>query len=313
MSDKIKQVANSVKLIGKIAEFEYSTGETKEEKIPYVSIKGAIQFGDTKAQTRRFERYVQERSKSKDGKEGKENKLYESTLKFAKSVKSLASIKNDEEPTVVEIQGTIATNDYVNEKDELIESLKVDAVFFNDVDGNAEFKGVLDLEGYIQSIAEETKGEDKNETGRLRVTLVTMDFFGNAIPVKNIIVPNDLKEAFEENYEVGQTAKFYIDYVVNKAPEKPKKTGGLGQQRTTDGKTYIEMILTGADPALDEDDEGAISKEAIRIALTERKNKLNELKEAGYQGKKSSGSVSRTGISSSNKKPKPASDEDIPF
>jgi len=316
MSDKIKSVVNSVNLVGTVVEFEYKTGETKEEKIPYVSLKGAIQFGDSKAQARRFERYVQQRSKSKDGKEGKENKLYDKTLAFAKSVVSLAQCKKeDDKATVVGIQGSLATNDYVNDKDELIESLKIDATFFNDVDEGEAFKGTLDLEGYIQSVVEETKGEDKVETGRLRVTLLTMDFFGNVIPVKNIIVPKELKEGFEEAYQTGQTAKFFIDYVVNKAPEKPKKTGGLGQQRTTDGKSYVEMILTGADPALDEDDEGAISKEAIRIALAERKSKLAELKETGYQGSKgkSISSEKRTGLASGKKKPEPVNDEDIPF
>lgn len=316
MSDKIKKVVNAVTLIGKIAEFEYKTGVTKEESIPYVSIKGAIQFGDSKVQTKKFERYVQQRSKSKDGKEGKENKLYEKTLTFAKSVNSIASTK-EEEATIVEIQGSIASNDYVNDKEELIESLKVDATFFNDVDEGVEFKGVLDIEGYIQSIIEETKGEDKVETGRLRVTLVTMDFFGNAIQVKNIIVPTDIKEAFQESYEVGQTAKLYIDYVVNKAPEKPKKSGGIGTQRTTDGKSYIEMVVTGADPALDEDDEGSITKQAVKIALTERKGMLAELKEKGYQGKKgqSISSDNRKSVGSAKGRNKPAlvDDDDLPF
>jgi hypothetical protein len=143
--------------------------------------------------------------------------------------------------------------------------------------------------------------------------MLTTDFFGNIVPVKNIVVPKELKEAFEEGYEVGQTAKLYVDFTLNKAEAKPKKTGGIGAQRTTDGKSYVEMILTGADPAIDEDEDGAISKEAVKIALAERKAMLEELKEKGYQGAKGK-SISNSGSGNTSKgKPAPVEDEDIPF
>ena len=71
MSDKIKKLVNKVTLAGKVAEFEKTTGVTKEKKIPYISVKGAIQFGDSKVQTKNFEKYVQETNN-----EGKENKMY---------------------------------------------------------------------------------------------------------------------------------------------------------------------------------------------------------------------------------------------
>jgi hypothetical protein len=147
--------------------------------------------------------------------------------------------------------------------------------------------------------------------------LITTDFFGNIIPVKNIIVPADIREAFEEGYQVGQTAKLFVDFVVNKADEKPVKTGGIGKQRVTQGKSYVEMVLTGADPAFDEDDEEmGISSEAIRIALSERKAMLDDLKAKGYQdgksGSNSGNSSNRKGLGSG--KPAPVEDEDdIPF
>ncbi len=309
MSDKIRSLTNSVRLVGVVSEFEYTTGETKKEKIPYVSLKGVLQFGDSKAQSRRFERYVQERSNSKDGKEGKENKLYADTLAWTKSVKSVAS--GTDEPTYVSIQGTLDVNDYVNNQDEVIESLKVDAVFFNDYEEGMEFKGVMDLEGYIKNIAPEvrTQGDEQVETGRLRVTLITTNFFGNAIPIKNIIVPKEMAEDFSEMYEEGQTVTFYVDFIPNKTESKVVKQGGLGKQRVTEGKTYVEMVLTGADPALEEDDELAISKSAIKIALAERKAKLDELKENGYQGKKSISNRNTLGGSKS----KPVEEDEIPF
>ena len=210
-----------------------------------------------------------------------------------------------DEATEAALQCSFATNDYVNEKEKLVEALKCDIAFINSVDG--DYKGEADIEGYISAITPEVKGEDEEETGRLRVTILTNDFFGNIIPVKNIIVPAELKEAFEDGYEVGQTAKVFITYELHKGEEKPKRAGGIGVQRTTDGKSYVEMILTGADPAIDEDGDGAFSKEAVRIGLSERKAMLEDLKEKGYQGGKSISSAKTT------KQATPITDEDMPF
>lgn len=304
MSDKIRALNNQVTLTGKIAEITIRKDITRE-KVPYISIKGEIQFGDSKVYNRRFETFVQETKK-----DGSENKLYGSTMDFAKKVKSIATTSYDE-ATEVRVSGSVKSNDYVGSDDKLIESVQIDAKFFNDLENGETYKGTMDLEGYIQTIALETKGEDKEETGRLRVTLITADFFGNIIVVKNIIVPKDLKEDFESGYEVGQTANLYIDLIPNKAESKPKKTGGLGKQRETDGKSYIEMIVTGADPTIEEDDDNAVSKESIRIALSERKAMLAGLVEKGYQGGKStSKNISNA---SKNSKPSVVNDEDIPF
>lgn len=303
MSDKIKELVNKVVLTGKLAEIEVTEGKNKD-KIPYISVKGAIQFGDSKTLTKRFEKYVQESNN-----DGKESKVYPKVQEFVKKAKSIAKV-GFEEATEVSIQGSFATNDYVNAEEKLIESLKIDASFFNDAEG--EYKGTADIEGYIQSITPEVKGEEQTETGRLRVTMLTTDFFGNLVPVKNIVVPAELKEDFEAGYEVGQTAKLYIDFAMNKAEAKPKKTGGIGAQRETEGKSYVEMIVTGADAPYDEDDDNAVSKKAIKIALAERKAKLDEIEKKGYQGSKGK-SISNASQNKGKNKPSPVTDEDIPF
>ena len=309
MSDKIRSLVNSVVLSGKVTEVEVKKG-INTNKSPDVRIKGEIQFGDTKVHTKKFEVYAAEFNKDK-----KESKTYDKVLAFANTVKSVAKVGEDE-ATMVSIQAEFGTNDYVNQKDKLVEGLKIIAKFFNDPKVGEEFKGVADIEGYIQSIIPEVKGEEDKETGRLRVTVITTDFFGNIIPVKNIIVPAEFREAFEEGYQEGQTAKLFIDFVVNQPESKPVKSGGIGKQRVTQGKSYVEMILTGADPAFDEDDEVmGISSEAIRIALSERKAMLDDLKAKGYQGGKSGDSGksdNRKGLG--NGKPKPIEEDgDIPF
>ena len=308
MSDKVRQMTNRVTLNGVLAELEVKKGVTKQQ-IPYVSVKGVVQFGEHKAQTRNFEKFVQQYNINKETKAQKENKNYATILAWADKAKSLASLKAGETATEVKIQGSFAPNDYVNNQNKLIEGLKIDAAFFNDLD--SEYKATADIEGYINTIVPETKGEDSVETGRLRVTLITNDFFGNVVPIKNIIVPAELRDDFESAYSVGQTAKFFIDFILHKGEEKPKKSGGIGVQRTTDGASYVEMILTGADPALDEDDEKAYSREAVKIGLAERKTKLDELVEAGYQG---GNNTSKNNAAPSSAKPTTTvSDEDMPF
>ncbi len=307
MSDKVRQMTNKVVLTGKVAELEVKDGTTKKN-VPYISVRGTIQFGEHKAMTRKFRKMVMEYSIKDDGTH-KENKNYPNVVEWAENAKSIAKSSYDD-ATEVSIQGSFITNDYVNREDKLIESLKIDAAFFNNVDG--EYKATADVEGYIQSIVPETKGEDQEETGRLRVTILTNDFFGNIIPVKNIIVPAELKDAFEEGYEVGQTAKVFIDFILHEGEEKPKKSGGIGIQRVTTGASYVEMILTGAETPLDEDDENAFSREAVRIGLSERKAALDALKEKGYQGGDSGKSISSS--APTTYKPKTSvSDADIPF
>lgn len=304
MSDKVRQMTNKVVLAGKVTEFEMNSGEIKngESKgAPYIRIRGKIQFGEHKAMERSFERFVQE-YRIVDGKK-KENKAYAPTKDWAEKVQSVAKV-GWEDATAVDLTCAFATNDYVNSEEKLIEALNCNISFINPFD---EFKGEADIEGYISAITPEVKGEEKEETGRLRITILTNDFFGYIIPVKNIIVPEELREAFEDGYEVGQTAKVFVTYTLHKGEEKPKKSGGIGVQRVTDGKSYVEMILTGADPAIDEDEKNAFSKEAVRISLAERKAKLEEIKEAGYQGNKTSGS------SKSVTKNTAIADEDMPF
>ncbi len=88
-------------------------------------------------------------------------------------MKSVAD-SNWEEATEVSLQCSFATNDYVNAEEKLVEALKCSVAFINDVDG--EYGATADVEGYISQITPETRGEDQNETGRLRVTVLTNDF-----------------------------------------------------------------------------------------------------------------------------------------
>ena len=88
MSDKVRQMTNRVILAGKVAELEVRKGTT-EKKVPYVSVKGTIQFGEHKAMARNFEKFAQEYSIKEDDSH-KENKNYPKILEWAENAKSIA-------------------------------------------------------------------------------------------------------------------------------------------------------------------------------------------------------------------------------
>lgn len=310
-SQQLRRLKNEVSLQGKLTEVTSNYGTTKAG-IPYVSVKGVIQIGEHAADTKNFDIFAQEYS-VRDG-ERKESKLYVNTVNWLNQHKNntVASVGYDN-ADVVKIGGSLYVNDYVSKDGKLKSPVLIRGSFFNtpapDKDGRMNL-GEATVEGYIKNIRTEVRNE--KETGRLIVTLLTDTFVGEIVPV-DIVVPEEIASAFEDMYEVGQTASFYIDFIPHKTTEAPKK-GGFGVQRTSE-RTYIETVMVGGDAPLDEDDENAISKEVIKIALADRQAKLDELADNGYQGtgfKEVSSSKPKTNTKSTTTAAVDE-DEDIPW
>ena len=80
---------------------------------------------------------------------------------------------------------------------------------------NGDYKATADIEGYIQSITPETKGEDQAETGRLRVTILTNDsIYPNQLfsqPIQFLLLPQKMHPL-----EVSLTCSFATNDYVNK-------------------------------------------------------------------------------------------------
>ena len=271
-SEQLRALRNNVTISGTLAELEVKEG-TNKNGIPYISLKGAIRFGESGAESRRFRTYVQAQNAS-----GNDNKQYTAIKQWVDGAVSEAD--NKELATMVTIVGSLEANDYINPAGELVESVEINAKFFNDYreleDGNA----IVDLEGYIKAITDEVKNDV--ETGRKRVTMVSTDFFRNAVVVKNIIVPKELAEDFVDMFEVGDTALLFLTYMLHKGERKEVKAGGLGKQRVVEGRDYVELVVTGAPPANQQGEP--IEKKILKILMEERTQKLEDLKEEGYQG-----------------------------
>lgn len=316
MSEQMRQLTNKVILSGKLAELKVTEGNNKN-KVPYISLEGKVRFGPDTIHEQEFKLYVQ-----KFNSEGKENKNYPKITEFAAKNAALTIAKTTyEEAAEVKMEGNFAINDYVNSKNELKESIRIEGKFLNDCDKNSDGTSVYDaigvVEGYIESIIPETRGEDANPTGRLKVALLTNDFFGNLIPMRNLYVESDMADDFGSIYEVGQTAKFTIQYISSKSQKETKKTA-FGKMHV-DETNYLQMIIIGGDEPFDSDDERAISSATIKAAKLARQEQLDAIKAEGYKGNKNNGNGKSSGSSVAASKAKAQSaasditDDDIPF
>ena len=164
-----------------------------------------------------------------------------------------------------------------------------------------------------EDIDKQLQDEIRNDepTGRKKVTIITTDFFRNAVIVKNIIVPAKLAEGFCSMFSEGDTAILYLSYILHKGESKPQKPGGIGRQRVTEGKDYLELVLVGAPPL--ESIEEPLEKSVVKVLLKERAQKLEEIKELGYQGQgsKAAESTPKTKKNTSKKSLTKAEIEDI--
>lgn len=313
-TDQIRQLDNRVHFAGALAELGDVNEGVTQAGVPYISFNGAIQCGPDPVYTVRFRSFV--KSKKNDG---TDSKNYTKIKEWVKN--AVPMTKNKENPTMVDMVGSLTDNPYVNASGTLVESTQYSVQLFNDF---KDYAAEIDLEGFIHSVVEETKGADSDETtGRQRMRLITRDIFSNTLDIKNIVVPKELVRPLRDNdYERGRTAKFFITLMPNEAPA-PVKTGGIGTQRTS-GANYLEWIMTGADPVISAESEKSLDAKLIKDAMTERKSRLDEIKEAGYQGGSSSSnsasssstSSSRNGIGapSSVATASPVTeDEDFPF
>lgn len=305
-SEQLRNLVNNVKLIGTLAELEVKEG-TNKNGIAYISLKGAVRFGDTGVETKKFRTYVQAQNAN-----GNENKTYPDIKKWADE--AISEADNKELATTVTITGSLEANDYMSSSNELVEAVEINAKFFNEFKETEDDPATVDVEGYIKAIADEMKNDEP--TGRKRVTLITTDFFRNAVVIKNIIVPAELADTFCDMYEVGDTALLYLSYILHKGEVKAKKATGLGRQRVTEGRDYLELVVVGADAP--EDIKEPIEKKVVKILMEERAQKLEDIKEEGYQGTATAETASKTQKNTSKKAaPKVTADEiddeDIPF
>lgn len=311
MADVIKKFDNNVVLAGKLAELDEVREADDKNGKHYISVKGAIQCGESTTLIRNFECFIYEKTKKNE-----DSKAYTNMKSWLKN--AVPMTKNAESPTMVEMVGNMKDGAYVNASEELKETVKYSMSLVNPF---TEYRCDITLEGYVKNVSPEMR--DDKETGRLKVELVSMDFSKNVMDIKNIIVPKEVVDGFSAcGYEDGVLGKLYLSYVPHedKAPTK----GGFGKKMTA-GKSYSELTVVGAEDAVEIADEGGsdtvLDRDGVKNMLSVRKEYINELKEKGYQGSKKESSVASSGKSFAKKNSKAKKveedededEDDLPF
>jgi hypothetical protein len=255
-------------------------------------------------------------------KDGSENKNFSSWKTVLNQYKAIVEINEDEEDIGVGREsadkvrikgGQLGINDYVGQDGALRSFPEVTTNFINRVKESEKFKprAEFDVEGVIQSIKPEVRGEDEEETGRLVLKVVVPLFGGRVAPLQMVVAADDA-DTFQGMFEEGQTVDLdgdIINYSEIKTTTKERAFGKAKDNVTTIVKR--ELLIAGGSEPYDPDDEKAFNVKAIKQALVERKNYLEELKE-----KKKNQSSSGNGFTSKRKEDQGTvdiSDDDLPF
>lgn len=235
------------------------------------------------------------------GEESKQWKMYCDMLDWNPQIGGDSSV----EPTLVNIEGAVSINDYVNQQGEVKSSLRWRVGRANTKASPDEPKGTtLKVTTLVQSIVPEIRQEE--ETGRLIVTLYGAEANGTCFPI-TAIVDEDMADAFTDCYEVGMTVPFELElvsrHVGNENTGAAKKFGRAGKVAVNNGFDVQELMLVGGDDEIEEPDELTTEDEngnevgvktqwinpvAMKKAIKARAQMLEELKNNPPE-KKSSG------------------------
>lgn len=198
-----------------------------------------------------FNVYAQ--SLTSKGEESKQWKMYCDMLGWNPQVGGDVSA----EPTLVNIEGSVSINDYVNQQGEVKSGLRWRVGRANTKASPDEPRGTtLKVTTLIQSIKPEVRQEE--ETGRLIVTLYGAEANGTCFPI-TAIVDEDMADAFTDCYEVGMTVPFELElisrHVGNENTGAAKKFGRAGKVAVNNGFDVQELMLVGGDDEIEEPDE----------------------------------------------------------
>lgn len=315
-TEQLKDFYNRVEINGKLASIEVFNGKTGAG-IPYISIKGEIQYGDTGVETADFKSFAVAQKK-----DGSPSKLYTSLKDFAD--KAVPMTKDKANATMLLATGRLDANDFYSERDggKVIEGVQNTISFFGDYNPTyTERDGYLTnvtatVDGYVLNISDEIKNDEP--TGRKKFNLLTLDPFKNAVIIKNIMVEATIAEDFVQAYDKGDTAQFFLTRMVHKGESHAlgNSSGGVGfgTQRVTEGRDYTEWICTGGTPIYEEDSKKVITPKMFKELMTVRENKLSEIKAAGESGgQKQTSERTSFKAKTTTEEFAPISDDDIPF
>lgn len=269
-----KNIVNRVHITGKLAELDVRKGTKNDPQAAQFSISGAIILNDDPNFKVPFRTAFPIRKLKKDGTPRKD---WEPMVAFIQQAKPV-SLVGMEQASTVSLDGRIANGDFIGKDGNVVEMSMIDVGSLTITAPTAEQVDKTTFTGVIRSVRREANA-DGEETGRLKVEVVGLDFFDTAIPFR-FIVPEKYADPFEDDYTPKMTAELYLSHEL-RTEEKKQSTGGIGEQWTT-GKPRVEWVLCGASDPIAPDSPRAISAEAIKAGIVKYGDEI-ERKKAWYE------------------------------
>ena len=182
--------------------------------------------------------------------------------------KALQTIMEYEKGTRVKIDGNIVNNEYPTPEGEFKSLIQLNAfTVTSTVTSDTDYCDGS-LSGVIRAIKPEIKGED--ETGRKIVDFLYVNSMEQICPI-NLILDEDLVDAFEDNYSKGDCVVLDIECTTRTvgAKNQPKKFGSRDSHRVS-GYTVTEYKIFGGGDVLEDENKYYLKKEDIKKLLEER-------------------------------------------
>lgn len=236
--------------------------------------------------------------------------------------KAMETIMNMTKGTRVRVEGSFVDSGYAGEDEwkERKPYVNVSAFNCSSTRANNEESDIADgkISGIVRTIKHETKGEDGEETGRLKVDFYMFDRNGATFPIE-LTIEKDLADDFEDLYSAGTCCQLDVELVMHHVgSKKTKRVGGFSRRESNmvQGYEVMEVSVFGGDEPLEEANEYFVDIETMKSAIKEREimkeAKVKERKER--DAKKESKASKGLGNRKSNMNiTETEDDEDSPF